>query len=177
MSEWREYRELREIEKALNEANDRLTSIEAAIADQSAKLDQLIEVIIPPEVTDFVLSQISGGKIMAITGVNVGGSATFQIGFVPPNGVPLQSGPTVTADDANVTLSAVDPTTNQFTASVAAGDTAATFNVTVAGVNGAGASLSHTFNVPISAAPPVQITDFTLDQVPSAPPATAALRR
>jgi len=115
-------------------------------------------------IQDFGLHQIKGDSIMAISGVAAGGSGTFQISLVPPNGVPLQSGPTVTADDSNVTLGAVDGSL-QFTAAVAAGDTAASFNVTVAGVNGAGTALSHVFNVPILQPPPVQVTDFSLDQV------------
>jgi len=49
VTEWREYRELKEIEQSLNEANDRLNSIEAALADQSSKLDQLLLALIPPE--------------------------------------------------------------------------------------------------------------------------------
>jgi len=53
----------------------------------------------------------------------------------------------------------------QFTAAVAAGDTGASFNVTVAGVNGAGTAISHVFNVPILQPPPVQISDFSLDQL------------
>src|SRR5215472_4561710 len=117
-------------------------------------------------VTDFILLQRQGDMLMAITGIQAGATGTFQIGFVPPNGVPLQSGPTVSADDTNVSLGAVS-TDGQFmfTASVAAGDTAASFNITVAGVNGAGTAISHVFNVPIIQAPPPQITDFSLNQV------------
>src|SRR5215831_831446 len=49
-----------------------------------------------PQILDFTLKQINPkGVPMPITGIPVGGSGTFQIGFVPPNGVPLQSGPTV----------------------------------------------------------------------------------
>jgi len=172
VSEWREYRELREIEQALNEANDRLNSIEAAVADQSAKIDQLLAVLIPPqdEVTDFQLFQISGGN-MAIQGTQQGTTSTFVIGLVPAtNFVPLTSGPVVTVDDTLVTLGPVDPKTLQFTASVAATDTGASYNLTISGVNGAGTAISHVFNVPILAAAPVQVTDFSLSQV-TAPPA------
>ncbi len=116
------------------------------------------------EVHSFRLFQIKGDLEMAITGVQAGATGTFQIGLVPPNGVPLQSGPTVAVDDTNVTLSAVDAKL-QFTASVAAGDTGTSFNVTVSGVNGAGATITHSFNVPILPAAPVQITDFSLDQI------------
>ena len=101
---------------------------------------------------------------MAIAGVQVGSTGTFQISLVPPNGVPLSSGPTVVTDDPLVSLGAVGSNL-QFTASVAAGDTAASFNVTVSSVNGAGSPISHTFNVPVLAAPPPQVTDFGLDQL------------
>jgi len=100
---------------------------------------------------------------MAINGVPVGGTGTFQIGLVPPNGVPLQSGPTVSADDTNVTLGPVGSDLS-FTAAVAASDTGTSFNITVMGVNGVGTSISHVFNIPILAPPPVQVTDFSLNQ-------------
>lgn len=114
--------------------------------------------------TDFALFQVEGDSFMAINGVLVGSRGTFQIGFVPPNGVPLPSPPTVAVDDPKVTLGAVDGS-NQFTADVAADDTATSFNLTVSGTNAAGAAISRTFNVPVLAPPPPQITDFTLDQV------------
>src|SRR5215472_270388 len=114
-------------------------------------------------VTDFDLKQRIGDAIMAINGVPVGGTGTFQIGLVPPNGVPLQSGPTVSADDSNVTLGPVGSDLS-FTAAVAAGDTGTSFNITVMGVNGIGTSISHVFNIPILAPPPVQVTDFSLNQ-------------
>ena len=54
-------------------------------------------------VTDFQLFQREGDFVtMAITGVQAGSTGTFQIGFVPPNGVPLPTPPTVTVDDTNV---------------------------------------------------------------------------
>ena len=118
-----------------------------------------------PQISGFRLYQILQGDCeMPINGVAAGGSGVFQIGLVPPNGVPLQSGPTVAVDDTNVTLGPVDGNL-QFTASVAAGDTAAAFNVTVSGINGAGTTISHSFAVPILQPPPVQVTDFSLDQV------------
>jgi hypothetical protein len=118
------------------------------------------------QVKDFTLEQIEGRCAMAITGVQLGATGTFQIGFVPPNGVPLTSGPTVSVDDTNVTLGPVGtPGPNQFTASVPTTDTGASFNLTISGVNGAGTTITHTFNVPILPATPVQITDFSLDQL------------
>ena len=119
---------------------------------------------------DFELHQLQGDDFMAINGTIVGTTSTFQISFVPAtNFVALQSGPTVAVDDANVTLSPVS-TDGQFTftASVAASDTATSYNLTVSGVNGAGVAVSHTFNVPILPTPPPppqQITDFGLNQL------------
>ena len=49
-----------------------------------------------------------------ITGVQAGATGTFQIGFVPPNGVALTAGPTVTVDDSNVTLGPVSTDGNSF---------------------------------------------------------------
>jgi hypothetical protein len=117
-------------------------------------------------VTDFQLFQRIGDFVTMITGVQAGATGTFQIGFVPPNGVPLPSPPTVTVDDTLVTLGPVSTDgLFTFTAAVAATDVAKSFNVTVSGTNAAGTALSHTFNVPIIAAAPPQITDFTLNQL------------
>ncbi len=116
---------------------------------------------------------------MPITGVNVGGSATFQIGFVPPNGVPLTAGPTVETPDTSglITLTAVDPTTNQFSASVDASATLPTFIVGVDGTNGAGEAIHADFVIPILPGAPQQITDFTLDQLDVPPPAGLAKKK
>src|SRR5438132_3570697 len=59
-------------------------------------------------VTDFELFQRKGDFKTMITGVKVGATGTFQVGLVPPNGVPLASGPAVSVDDANVTLGPID---------------------------------------------------------------------
>jgi len=120
-------------------------------------------------IVDFSLVQINQGVQMAITGVVVGNSGQFQIGFVPAtNFIPLSAGPAVSVDDSNVTLGPVDATTFIFTATVAAGDTAASFNLTITGTNDAGTALTHTFNVPILPTPPpppTSITDFSLNQL------------
>jgi hypothetical protein len=120
--------------------------------------------LLEDQIYDFTLKQIGGSEM--ITGVLPGATGTFQIGFVPPNGVPLPSPPVVSVDDPKVTLGPVDTSTFQFTASVASDDTSASFNLTVSGTNAAGTAITHTFNVPVLAPPPPpQITDFTLDQV------------
>ena len=105
-----------------------------------------------------------------ITGTVVGQQSLFQIGFVPgTNFLPLASGPTVSVDDPNVTLSPVSTDGKfTFTASVAAGDTGASYNLTISGTNDKGAVISHTFNVPILPTPPppaTSITDFSLNQL------------
>ena len=120
-------------------------------------------------VVDFTLSQLRGDTFMPISGVVVGATGTFQISFVPAtNFIPLPSPPTVSVDDTNVTLGAVDPTAFTFTATVASTDTATSFNVTVAGVNDKGTSLTHSFNIPILPTPPpppTSVTDFDLSQL------------
>lgn len=114
---------------------------------------------------DFKLFQIEGDSFMPILGVQVGSSGVFQASLIPANAVPLQSGPTFASDDLNVTLTqdSVDPF--KVTAAVAAGDTAASFNLTVSGVNGAGTAISHTFAIPLTQAPPPQAVDFDLNQL------------
>lgn len=120
-------------------------------------------------ITGFQLSQISQGVAMAITGIVVGATGTFQISFVPPtNFIPLQSGPAVAVDIADVTLGPVDATNFTFTATVASTSTATQFTVTVTGVNDQGVNLSHPFIVPILPTPPpppTSITDFDLNQL------------
>ena len=102
---------------------------------------------------------------MPINGVQAGGSGVFQASLIPANAAPLQSGPTSSTTDTLVTLTP-DPT-NPFnvTAAVAAGDTAASFPLTVSGVNSAGTSITHTFTIPVIAAPPPAAVDFDLTQL------------
>ncbi len=118
------------------------------------------------QVRDFELFQIDKGEIlMAINGTAAGSTSTFQIGMVPATGfVPLTSGPTVTVDDPGVVLTQPDKT-GTFTAAVPAGDTGTSYNLTVSGVNGAGTALTHVFNIPILTPVPVQVTDFSLNQI------------
>jgi len=140
------------------------------IADYLQELVFLEREELREHIVDFRLSQLRGDTfIMAIVGVVVGAVGTFQISFVPAtNFIPLSAGPAVAVDDANVTLSAVDPTTLQFTAIVASTDTAASFNLTVTGTNDQGVALTHSFNVPVLPTPPpppTSVTDFDLSQL------------
>jgi hypothetical protein len=118
-------------------------------------------------IVGFTLSQLRGDTFMPISGVVVGATGAFKIGFVPPtNFIPPSSGPTVSVDDTNVTLSAV-AADNTFTATVASTDTATSFNLTVSLVNDQGTNVSGVFSVPILPTPPpppTSIVDVTLDQ-------------
>lgn len=119
-------------------------------------------------VVDFILTQQRGDTFMAINGTVAGATSNFQISMVPAtNFIPLPSPPTVTVDDPNVTLGPVDPASLQFSATVASTDTGASYNLTVSGTNDKGTAISHVFNVPIIAAPPVltSVTDFDLSQL------------
>lgn len=120
-------------------------------------------------ISDFQLFQINQGVAMAINGIVVGATGTFQIGFVPPtNFIPLTSGPAVAVDIADVTLGPVDSTNFTFTATVTSTSTATQCTVTVTGVNDQGVNLSHPFVIPILPTPPpppTSITDFSLNQL------------
>jgi hypothetical protein len=122
-------------------------------------------------VLDFRLDQIKGdGSIMGqINGITAGGApGVFQASLIPSNAAALQSGPTFTADDPQVTLGPdpKDPT-NPFnvSAQAAAGDTNASFNLTCNGVNSASNPIKHVFLIPITAAPPPVALDFDLNQL------------
>lgn len=119
-------------------------------------------------VTDFTLHQIIEGESMAINGTVVGTTSTFNIGFVPAtNFIPLVSGPSVSVDDTTVVLTQPDAS-NNFTAAVPAGDTGASYNLTITGVNDQNVTVTHAFNIPILPTPPpppTSVTDFSLNQL------------
>jgi len=152
--EWAEVHQLKHIVAELKEINSHLSCICKALQ--------------PTPATDFRLVQ-QGDSSMAITGVQAGASAVFIASLVPSNAAGLLSGPVFTADDAQVTLT--PDSTNPFmvTAAVAAGDTAASFNLKVDGVNSASTPITHTFVIPILQAPPPAAVDFDLDQVAATP--------
>ncbi len=102
---------------------------------------------------------------MPINGVPVGGSGVFQASLIPTNAAPLQSGPTFTTTDASVSLQPDPANPFNITATVATGDANASFPLTVTGVNSAGATITHTFTIPIIAAPPPVALDFDLNQL------------
>lgn len=115
------------------------------------------------------LTQLRGDAFMPISGTVVGATSTFNIGMVPAtNFIPLPTPPTVTVDDTNVTLGPVDPTSFNFTATVASTDTGTVYNLTVAWTNDKGVSGTHAFAVPILPTPPpppTSVTDVTLNQL------------
>jgi hypothetical protein len=165
MSEWREYREIEEIERALNQTNDRLNSIEAALADQSAKLDQLIEALIPTEVPATGFTFQNTGDTMP-TNFTVTPGQPFQVtASTIPTGGALQAGaiPVWTVDDASVVLTP-DATGLVVNGTTVATDTAPSFNLTLTGINSAGATISNTQNMAFTAAPPVPATGFAFVQ-------------
>ena len=135
------------------------------------ELRELLERQEATDVTDFQLYQLTKtGEREMITGTVVGTSSTFQETPVPAsNFIPLQSGPVFTVDDTLVTLSpSPDGDATKVVAAVAATDTAASYNITVTGVNDKGVTISHVFNVPILPTPPppaTSITDFSLNQL------------
>ena len=136
-------------------------------------LNCICKALQPPPATDFRLVQKGkGDSDMPITGVQTGGQAAFQIFLVPANAAALQSGPTATSTDTAVTISpnANDPS-NPFmiVCAVAAGDTNASFDLKVDGVNSDGNAITHTFTIPILQAPPPAAVDFDLDQLAATP--------
>jgi len=100
----------------------------------------------------------------AITGIQAGSSDFFTASLIPANAAPLQSGPVFSTTDTLVTLTPDSTNPFKVTAAVAAGDTAASFPLTVTGVNSAGTTITHTFTIPITQAPPPVALDFDLSQ-------------
>lgn len=128
------------------------------------RLDCICKALQPPVAKGFHLVKIKGDVSMPINGVQAGGSGVFQASLIPSNAVPLQSGPTFSTPDSSVTLTpdAGDPF--KVTAAVAAGETAASFDLTVTGTTSAG-QITHTFTIPVIAAPPPEAVDFDLTQL------------
>ena len=95
----------------------------------------------------------------------VGQTGVFQATLVPV-GSALQKGavPVWTADDPNVTLT---PSADGLTVSAATvvTDTATTFNLTITGINSAGATISDTAAVALVQPAPVPATGFTIAQL------------
>ncbi len=168
------FHKLTDIDIELSAQGEAIEALEATTARIEAKVDKILVILQGPEVTDFELFQ---GEDMPITGIQAGGNADFTIGFVPPNGAPLQTGPLVSPPASpliTIGPALLNPSPVRFNAAVDATYTLPTFIIEITGVNGAGTSIVADFVIPVSTAPPPQITDFTLDQDVAAPPAGVA---
>jgi hypothetical protein len=133
-------------------------------ADETCELIKLLRQHFQPQAHNFKLFQLQGDVPMAINGVQAGASGVFQESLIPGNAAPLQSGPSFASTDTNVTLTQDTTDPSKVTAAVAAGDTAASFDLTVTGTTTVG-TITHTFTIPIIAAPPPQAVDFDLNQL------------
>jgi hypothetical protein len=133
----------------------------------SETLDEILGLLrhrLPFPARGFQIFQLECDE-MAITGVQVGGVGNFTA-VTDPAGSALQAGnvPSWSADDSNVTITAAADGLSAQVA-VAASDTATSFNLTVSGVNSAGAAISTTVSVPVLPAAQVPATGFVIDQV------------
>jgi hypothetical protein len=113
-------------------------------------------------VTAFQIFQRHGDKFMAITGVKIGATGTFQITDLPL-GAQLPSGqiPEVTASDPSIVLTQPTADNGTFTAAVPAGSTLTSFTLTVSAPNAPGAP-SSMVSVPVL---PADVTSFQVDQI------------
>ena len=110
-----------------------------------------------------------------ITGVNVGGSGTFQANPVPDTSVfPAGTVNTWTASDPSITLAPADPTDPSeadVVASVPAGSTLTSFDLSVStqmpadSTGTVPAALTATVTVPVIQAPPPVPTGVSISQV------------
>ncbi len=111
--------------------------------------------------TGVSIRQLGGAMI---TGVNAGGSGTFEADPVPSTTIfPTGSVDTWTTDDPTIQLT---PNGNQVVASVPATATEADFGLTVSvQMPGGGAPLTSTVRVPIIPLPPPPPTGVVINQV------------
>jgi hypothetical protein len=110
-----------------------------------------------------------------ITGINVGGSGTFQANPVPDTSVfPAGTVNTWTASDPSITLAPanpLDPSEADVTASVPAGSTLTSFTLSVSTQMPADSTgtvpppLTDTATIPVIAAPPPPPTGVSISQV------------
>jgi len=118
--------------------------------------------LVPSPATGFEITQT--GDTMPITGVPAGGQGSFMAVTDPP-GSSLQAGniPVWSVDDSLVSIT---PSTDGFSvsAAVAASDTAASFNLTIAGISSNGSNIQTVTNVPILPAVTVPATGFVVNQ-------------
>jgi len=125
--------------------------------------------------TGVEIIQLTGGT-MSITGINVGGSGTFEADPVPSTSTfPAGTVNTWTADDPSITITPAnpaDPEDTQVIVTVPSTDTNTSFNLTVSAqmppATPGGtppAALTNTVSVPIIPAPPQPPTGVVINQV------------
>lgn len=146
--------------KILRTIEEELDGIRHELREIVHVLRELVVHVVPA--VSFHITQ--GDTSMAITGVPAGGQDTFFETPVPAGGQ-LQPGsiPSWTVDDAAVTLLPSADGTSVLV-QVAAGDTNASFNLTVSGVSSNGTPINGTTSVPILPAAGTPATGFTIDQ-------------
>jgi hypothetical protein len=177
MSEWREYRELEDIERELNSlvaqakaSNDRLSAIEATQDDIAVDVSALLKALVPPDVAaqSLILTQEGNTTMGVITGIKPGATAIFDLSTLPVGSL-LQAGsiPTYTQDNTT-DVSAVVPAADGMSFSVTGAATftaGAVFNVTANAVSLDGVTkLSQPFNIPLLAPAGVAATGLDLNQ-------------
>jgi hypothetical protein len=112
---------------------------------------------------------------MSITGINVGGSGTFEADPIPDTSVfPAGTVDTWTADDPSIVITPNDPTDpvdTRVVVSVPAGSTLTTFNLSVSvqmppdSSGNTPAPLTTSVAVPVIAAPPPPPTGVSINQI------------
>jgi hypothetical protein len=163
MNEWHEYRELEEIARGERTIEQAIRILAGRTRSIEGKLDQLIEVLVPPAATGFTF-QNTGDTMPNNFTVTPGQPFQVTASTIPTGGA-LQAGaiPVWTVDDASVTLTP-DATGLVVNGTTVATDTAPSFNLTLTGINSAGATISNTQNMAFTAAPPVPATGFSFVQ-------------
>lgn len=106
---------------------------------------------------------LKGVDAPMISPTPVGGSAKYRLSLVPSNAVALQSGPTVSSSNSLVVVTQDPSDPFLLTATADASVTDASYDLKADGVNGAGNPITHTFTIPLAAAPPPQAVDFDLN--------------
>jgi uncharacterized protein YejL (UPF0352 family) len=128
-------------------------------------LEQILDILGSRKTLPTSLAILQGGNM--VTGIQIGGSGTFQESFVPTNAA-LPAGQALsvvwTADDPLVTLAPSADGTS-VVASVPATDTATSFNLTATGTSAALPSpITGTVNVPILPTPAPLPTSLSITQ-------------
>lgn len=147
------------------EALERIADlIEEHVDKYLDRIADLLERFLFPAARGFQILQTIGGINVAITGIVLAATGVFAETLTPVGGA-LQAGsiPKWSADDPMVSLTPSADGTSCAVATSAA-DTATSFNLTVSGVNSAGAAISSSVNVPLLPVAAVPATGFSINQ-------------